>query len=229
MNIIALDTSTAACSAALMLGDELRQRFEIAPRVHSSLILPMIDSLLDEAGIDLAKIDAIAFGQGPGSFVGVRIAAGVTQGIAYAADLPVVAVSSLAACAQGITAENVLVAFDARMNQIYWGAYSLDDGGIVRLQGEEQVISPNVVKSPANGDRWIGAGNGWKVYSEVLQQNMKLVTQWHSDAYPNAKDVARIGAYYFSIGRVVKAQDAIPVYLRDNVARKPKNSQSTSK
>ena len=146
-----------------MVGDQLRQRFKIAPQAHSKLILPMIDSLLDEAGINLAKIDAIAFGRGPGSFVGVRIGAGVTQGIAYAADLPVIPVSSLAACAQGIDAEKILVAFDARMNQIYWGAYTFGDQGVVRLHGQEQVISPHDAKPPANGDGWVGAGSGWKV------------------------------------------------------------------
>lgn len=223
MKILALDTSTVACSAALMFGDELLQRFEIAPQAHSNLILPMIDSLLDEAGITLAKIDAIAFGQGPGSFVGVRIAAGVTQGIAFAAGLPVIPVSSLAACAQGVAAEKVLVAFDARMNQVYWGAYTLGEDDIVCLHGTEQVISPDEIKSPDNADQWIGAGNGWKVYAENFRQNMGLVTQCQDDVYPNAKDVARIGANYFSKGKAVAAQDAIPVYLRDNVARKPKN------
>ena len=123
MKILALDTSTEACSAALLIDTEIHQRYEVAPREHGALILPMIETLLSEAGCAPTQLDALAFGRGPGAFVGVRIATGVAQGIAFAADLPVIPVSSLAAMAQSVEHGNVYSAIDARMNEVYWGAY----------------------------------------------------------------------------------------------------------
>ena len=153
MKILAIETSTQACSAALLDGEpqdfSCIERFEIAPRQHTQLILPMIDSVLDEAGYDINQMDAVAFGRGPGAFTGVRVATGVVQAISYGADLPVAQISSLAALAQACydleKLEKVLVANDARMDEIYFGAYELKSG-FMSLSGQEQVIKPEQLR-----------------------------------------------------------------------------------
>jgi len=224
MNILALDTSTEACSAALAMGTSISERFEIAPRGHSLLILPMLDDLLAEAGIGLAQIDAVAFGCGPGSFTGLRIAAGIAQGVAFVADLPVMAVSSLAALAQGANtktgAQRVLAAIDARMGEVYWGAYECDSAGLMSLREPEGVYTPNQVPLPA-GKEWFGAGSGWKTYGAVLHAHLPhLLQRYESEHYPHAREVARLGEKYFNQGLAVSAEDAMPVYLRNEVAWK---------
>jgi tRNA threonylcarbamoyladenosine biosynthesis protein TsaB len=226
MKILAIDTATEACSAALYLDGEILQQYRVAPREHSHIILPMLDQLLEQAGIRLPDLDAVAFGRGPGSFMGVRIAAGVVQGIAFAWNLPVVPVSTLAAVAQTAHtetgAENVLAAIDARMNEVYWGAYSLSEAGCMQLVGEERVAAPERVAVPAEGD-WSGAGTGWSAYGERLRAAiapLDLAAQL-DDCLPSAASIARLGVAGFQAGRHVAASQAVPVYLRDNVAKKP--------
>jgi tRNA threonylcarbamoyladenosine biosynthesis protein TsaB len=148
--ILALDTSTEACSVALWADGAVTERFELGSQ-HSERILPMTQEALAEAGVALTQIDAVAFGRGPGSFTGLRICAGVAQGLAFGADVPVLPVSSLAALAQGIEAPGVLAAFDARMDQLYWGAYVRNARGLVELSGAEKVLAPRDI--PANGAR----------------------------------------------------------------------------
>ena len=228
MKILAIDTSTDACSAALSLAGEIHERFELAPRAHSQLILPMLESLLAEAGIALTQLDAIAFGCGPGSFTGVRIAAGVTQGIAFGANLPVVPVSTLAALAQGACDElglsHVLAALDARMHEVYWGAYSCSGDGIVHLQDEEGVYTPDRVPMPMSA-QWAGVGSGWVSYGTALHTRLAgLVTATHAQRHPRARDVARLGAYGLQHKQAVSAEQALPVYIRNGVTWK-KNSK----
>jgi len=218
MIILALETATEACSAALFIDGEVRERFQIAPRGHSDLILPMIDELFAEAGIGLNRVDAVAFGRGPGAFTGVRIAVGVTQGITFAADLPAVPVSTLAAVAQGMDAERVLVAMDARMNEVYWGAYERNPAGLVIVTGEERISPPEAVALPAPGD-WFGAGSGWGAYREALTAHCP-VRAFDANALPHAGAVARLGAAAFAAGEAVSPEQALPVYLRDEVAWK---------
>ena len=225
MKILAIDTATEACSAALYADGEINQFYRVAPREHSHIILPMIEQLLAEAEISLAQLDALAFGRGPGSFMGVRIAAGVTQGIAFARGLPVVPVSTLAAIAQTAHAEtgteHVLAAIDARMNEVYWGAYVLSDDGCVHLQGSESVIAPERASIPAEHE-WTGAGTGWSAYGEILNAAIApagLAGQLN-DCLPTAASIARLAAADFQAGRHVDASQAVPVYLRDNVAKK---------
>lgn len=226
MKILAIDTATEACSAALYLDGDIQQQYRVAPREHSHIILPMIEQLLGEAGVTLPDLDALAFGRGPGSFMGVRIAAGVVQGIAFARSLPVLPVSTLAAIAQTAHDESgsahVLAAIDARMNEVYWGAYSLSDSGCMQLVGKEVVINPENVAVPDARD-WIGAGTGWSAYGDQLRAAIVPCEPEAAlaECLPAAAAIAKLAAADFLAGAQVPASKAVPVYLRDNVARKP--------
>jgi len=222
MKLLAIDTSAEACSAALWQDGELSDRFRVQPRGHSELILIMMQELLDEAALAPADLDALAFGRGPGSFTGVRIATGVVQGVAYAIGRPVVPVSNLAALAQRHYRESanrrILPAFDARMEEVYWGAYQVDDLGLVRLQGREQVGSPEQVRLP-EGSGWHGVGSGWLSYGERLAQRMgSRLASVRPRQLCHALDIARLGVAGFEAGEAVGAAEALPVYLRDQVA-----------
>jgi len=183
----------------------------------------MMDALLREAGLRLADLDALAYGHGPGSFTGVRIAAAVAQGAAFGAGLPVVGVSTLAALAQGSwrsgQAAQVLCALDARMGEVYWGAYAVDAHGIMRPCGRDQVGPPQQVRLPAGGD-WSGAGSGWEEYAGVLEDAVGVLPRL-PQGHCEARDLAILAAAAHLEGAVA-AQDALPVYLRDRVAEPPR-------
>jgi len=225
MKILAIETSTEACSAALSIDGEIHVQFEIAPQQHSQLILSQCEHLLSEAEIKPAQLDAVAFGQGPGSFTGVRIAAGVTQGIAFAHDLPVIGISTLAAQAQKICIKHpthyCLSAIDARMKEIYWGVFSLSGNQQVEAQSEESVSSANAILLP-NIERWVGVGSGWKVFPSELKTALgqDAITKTYPDTLPSAKEVAQLASHKFELGEVMSAENAIPIYLRNNVAKK---------
>ncbi|EVT84710.1 M22 family peptidase [Pseudomonas aeruginosa VRFPA09] len=163
--LLALDTSTEACSVALLHEGRALSHYEVIPRLHAQRLLPMVRDLLDEAGVALSAVDAIAFGRGPGAFTGVRIAIGVVQGLAFALQRPVLAVSDLAILAQRAYreqgAERVAAAIDARMDEVYWGCYQLQQGEM-RLAGSEAVLPPERVAVPwdAAAADWFGAGTG---------------------------------------------------------------------
>lgn len=219
LKILALDTSTEACSAAVSVDGSVVERFE-AGNQHSELILPMVQAVLAEAGLALTQLDAVAFGRGPGSFTGLRIGAGVVQGLAFGADLPAVPVSSLAALAQGVDAPRVLAAFDARMGQIYFGAYARNDQGVVELVGMEQVIAPAGIPL-LEGTDWVGAGSGWDQYHALLSARLgECVARWQRQACPRARFVAELAVAAYRAGQAVAAEQALPVYLRDEVAVK---------
>ncbi|HHH44945.1 MAG TPA: tRNA (adenosine(37)-N6)-threonylcarbamoyltransferase complex dimerization subunit type 1 TsaB [Gammaproteobacteria bacterium] len=223
--ILAIEAATEACSAALLIGDSVQERFEVAPRRHVALLLPFVESLLAEAGIRPGDLDAVAFGRGPGSFTGLRIAAGITQGIAFGSDLPVIPVSTLAALAQGTVrqqgAVNVLAALDARMQEVYWGAFRCDTEGLVVAVGKEQVCAPEAVECPQTGD-WSGAGNGWQAYADQLSQRCAVPgAAIYAQQQPQAADVARLAVAAFAQGEVLAPEQVCPVYLRNDVARKP--------
>ena len=224
MKLLAIDTAAEACSAALFLDGEVRYRFLIAPRRHGELILSMLDELLREADLRLTQLDAFAFGRGPGAFTGLRIAAGVVQGAAFGADLPVVPVSNLASLAQRHYRQNdrrrILAAFDARMGEVYWGAYEIDPNGWARLVGAEEVAIPERVQLP-RGDGWHGAGSGWGSYGDLLIRRLgSRIASVTPELVCHAVDVAVLGAAGFLEGRAVPAELALPVYLRDQVAWK---------
>ena len=217
--ILALDTATEACSVALYLDGEVREHFDILPRQHSQQILPMIEAILAEHGQSMMALDAIAFGRGPGAFTGVRIATGIAQGLAFAADLPVIPVSTLAALAQlgfrQYGAQNVLATIDARMDEIYQALYCADNGVMV-LQGTEQVSPPETVAVETMSDNLVGVGSGWLYRDRIAVP----VSQCYPDEYPHAADIALLASVALARGEGVTAEQALPVYLRDNVAKK---------
>jgi tRNA threonylcarbamoyladenosine biosynthesis protein TsaB len=222
ISLLAIDTTEDACSAALLIGSSVAERYEVAPRRHSELILPMMDGLLAEAGLRLTDLDALAFARGPGSFTGVRIAASIAQGAAFGASLPVVPVSSLQALAQGglrtHAAAVLLAALDARMHEVYWGVYRADAAGIARPLLDECVCRPDQVPPPADGDAWVGVGSGWASYAKALIARCGSGMSVFGDARVHAQDVARLAAVLFAEGAAVAAEEALPVYLRDEVA-----------
>ena len=221
MNLLAIDTTEAACSAALLLDGAVMARFEVAPRRHSALILPMMEDLLRAGGVQLGELDALAFARGPGSFTGVRIAAAIAQGAAFGAGLPVVPVSSLQALAAGHCrrsgAEAVLVALDARMREIYWGAFERAGDELPQPMIAEAVCAADQVIVPARPD-WQGAGSGWGPYREILERRCDGLGAVDATAQIEAVDVAALAAASFAAGEAVAAEDALPVYLRDEVA-----------
>jgi len=222
MRLLALDTSTEACSVALLLDDVLRLRFELTERSHADLVLPMVDQLLAEAGIALVDLDGLAFGRGPGAFTGLRIATGVVQGLALGAELPVAAISSLAAVAEQVRAaagESILVCNDARMGEVYWGVYQRKDAAIVGLT-PESVSVPERVGEGVTQVRH-AAGNAFSRYPALATRLVAEGLQLYEGIYPRADAVARLGALELAAGRGVPAEMALPVYVRDDVARPP--------
>jgi tRNA threonylcarbamoyladenosine biosynthesis protein TsaB len=223
MKLLAVETSTEACSAALFMDGEITERYQLAPKEHTKLILPMIDDLMTEAGLKPYQLDALAFSRGPGSFTGVRIATGVIQGIALGADLPVVPVSTLAAIGQDFFDHNndnvTFVAMDARMDEIFWGVYQRDGEGYAELIGEEVVTPADAIQFPKL--LGIGIGSGWGVYHQSLMLHLAgLVSHYQADMLPRAGAIARLGARGFKQGQAVAVELAMPVYLRDKVAIK---------
>jgi len=218
MKLLALDTATEACSVALVNNDAVIEQ-QVMGRQHAERILSMIDTIMAEAACQLTELDAVVFGRGPGMFTGLRIGAGVVQGIAFSADLPVVAVSSLAALAQGQSSDQVLAMFDARMEQVYWGCYVRNDEGTMELIGEEQVNAPADIELPEG--QWQSVGSGWDQYRQQLQSHLgDQISDGVEGCAPSALDVARLGAIGLQQGRAVTAAEALPVYIRDDVARK---------
>jgi len=224
MKLLAIETATEACSAALMIDGEIALRYEIKPRGHSELILTMMDQLLAEAGLRPTQLDAIAFGRGPGSFTGVRIATGIAQGAAFGADLPVVPVSTLAALAQrGYRQKgepHLLPAYDARMGELYWAAYKVGEDGLVRPVIEEEVAAAERVRLPLDDD-WYGVGSGWGVAGAVLASRLgDDLLGYQAEMFCSAHDVAQLAAAAFEQGLAVAPEAALPVYLRNQVAKK---------
>jgi tRNA threonylcarbamoyladenosine biosynthesis protein TsaB len=221
MNLLAIETATECCSVALIHGDELIARSELAPRRHTDLVLPMADALLAEAGIGRHALDAIAVGRGPGSFTGVRLAVSLAQGMALALDLPVITISSLAALALEAPEEEgtaILAVIDARMGEIYAASYRRnEDGGLIALDAE-RMATADTLQLPEAGT-WQVVGSGWATYAAVLSQ--RLTGPLHSAdgmRYPQAAHVAELAIAEFKAGRGQVPEAALPVYLRDKVA-----------
>jgi tRNA threonylcarbamoyladenosine biosynthesis protein TsaB len=221
MKLLAIETSTESCSVALLNQGEVVEEYQTAPRQHAELTLGMVERLMSSAGLAVGQLDAIAFGRGPGAFTGLRIGCGVVQGIAFAADLPVVPVSTLAAMAQGAVRqrqrEKVVPVIDARMEEVYAGAYQVGEDGLVSPVTEECVCKPERL-AQLDGAGWFGVGSGWQSYGETLASALgDALAGWEGDFYPHAQDVARLAAAAYEQGLAVTAEQALPVYLRDQV------------
>ena len=228
MRILALDTATENCSVALLIGRRLIAREQLLAHGHAEHILPMADELLREAGVSLGELSAIAFGRGPGSFTGVRLAASVTQGLAFGAGLPVVPISDLRALAQQVmeldaAVTRVLVCNDARMHEVYWGCFERPvPGGLAAAVQDEQVGKPAAVTLPAS---WSGthravqaAGSGFAAYPELRSALAAHLERVHDGLLPRAAEIARLAGPEVASGHVLPAEQALPVYLRDDVA-----------
>ncbi|MDH2927109.1 tRNA (adenosine(37)-N6)-threonylcarbamoyltransferase complex dimerization subunit type 1 TsaB [Lonepinella koalarum] len=228
LTLLAIDTSTEACSVALLHQGEITHLDEVAQRTHTKRILPMIDQILGQSGLRLNQLDALVFGRGPGSFTGVRVGASVAQGLAFGVDLPVIAVSNLTAMAQAAyqqhQAEQVLCAIDARMNEVYFSALKAEK---VRLEiGEflqwqeiitEQVCSPQRLLEQANtlSGNWLTVGTGWQAYLSLnnVAKNSEITL-------PSAKYMLSVAVPMWFAKQTIAATEIEPVYLRNEVTWK---------
>ncbi len=218
--ILAIETATAACSAALQVDGEIFKRQQLAPQKHAELILPMINSLLNEAGISLQQLNAIAFGCGPGSFMGVRVATGIAQGLGFGANLPLIPLSTLQILAQvayeraGV--ETVVAAWDARMNEMYWGIYQLGENKMMLPVQEDRLNPPEEVHL-SKQLAFVAVGNAWQAYQNRLKHLLTADLPVITDLYPEAEVMLKMGENYYQAGKWIDPLQARPVYLRDRV------------
>jgi len=243
-NYLVIDASTEACSVALQYQGNISSLYELCPQSHSLRLLPMIDELLKAAQCSLQQLDGIIYGQGPGSFTGVRIGIGVTQGLAFSANLPVVGVSTLQAMAQQAYNQygetRVISAIDARMSEVYTGFYELDEHNVMQAKTAECVLPPAAVKQhyldKLNIDKLTvdidkntvnldinnlpyGVGTGWQAYQTELNE-LRHNTGEPDILFPHAKAMLAIGEAAFNQNKAVSAENAQPVYVRDTVSWK---------
>ncbi len=216
MKLLAIETSTEACSVAVWVDGAVHARHELAPRRHTQLVLPWAEQLLAEAGVARTQLDALAVGRGPGAFTGVRLAIAIVQGLALALDRPVLPVSTLAVLAMQGEGE-ILAAIDARMGEVYVGSFRRGDDGLVVATGAEQVLPPAQVGVPAQAVQ--GIGTGFDAEGGALRSRLgdRLVSV-DAAALPRAADLAALAAAAFARGEAVDAALVEPAYLRDKVA-----------
>jgi tRNA threonylcarbamoyladenosine biosynthesis protein TsaB len=224
MKLLAIDTATEACSAALWWNGKMHERFVECPRGHGALLLGMMDDLLNEVNAKLTDLDALAFGRGPGAFTGVRMAAAVAQAVGFGADLPLVPVSNLALLAQGLYRKHgvsrIIAALDARMQEIYIGAYEVRDG-IAQAVNEEQLARPDALEFNCDGGMWHGVGRGWATYSALLKEHLRgQVLSITAEHLCQAQDLLPLALSCIKNGNTVLPDTALPVYLRNQVASK---------
>ena len=218
MKLLALETATEACSIALYLDGEVIERHEIAPRLHAEYALPWAEVLLAEAGIAKSQLDAIAISRGPGAFTGVRLAIALAQGIALALDKPVVAVSTLQVIAVQSQGERILAAIDARMGEVYVGAFARKGDELIAIS-TEIVCAPEAVTLPDSEGGWHGVGTGFAAANGLLPQHLhSQLASVDASALPHAADVARLAAAAYARGEAVAPERVEPAYLRNNVA-----------
>jgi tRNA threonylcarbamoyladenosine biosynthesis protein TsaB len=213
MNLLALETSTDAGSIALWRDGELLLRNCPAGVSHSETLLPLISATMAEAGLGFADLNGIAFGAGPGSFTGLRVACGVAQGLAFAHDLPLIPVGTLEAMALASGGDRVIVALDARMGEVYFGYF---DAGV--LQGAVGVYPPAAVPLPTS-EGWLACGNGLAAYPVLHERLAAFISAAMPDLMPDAAAVARLAVPRLLRGERVDPADAVPVYVRDKVAK----------
>ncbi|CAA0082143.1 tRNA (adenosine(37)-N6)-threonylcarbamoyltransferase complex dimerization subunit type 1 TsaB [Zhongshania aliphaticivorans] len=221
-SLLAIEASTEACSVALLHKGRQREDFRLLPRAHTRYLLPMVDQILSEGGIRLGDLDAIAFSAGPGSFTGLRVCAGVVQGLAFSVDKPVVAVSTLQAIAQGQAdklqlneGDVLLPALDARMDEVYWGEYCYRNGFADPLAADS-LRAPESIEVPASNSAAFGFASGW-IYAPRFRLGLPL-NNINTDVYPRAQAVLKLAVRAYERGDYTSAEHAQPVYLRESVA-----------
>jgi tRNA threonylcarbamoyladenosine biosynthesis protein TsaB len=225
VRILAVDTATAACSVALWQDGECLEEHAVAPRDHTRLVLSQLDAVLAAGAVRIAELDAIAFGHGPGSFTGVRIAAGLVQGLAAGSGVGVIGISDLRAMAEGARREcgwmHVAVALDARMGEVYFGLYAARPGQAMAAIAPDRLAPPGALALPGEG-RFCGAGAGWTAHAEALAPLRARLAALDPERLPRAGDVAALAAADLAAGvEPVPAEAAAPNYLRNEVARRP--------
>jgi tRNA threonylcarbamoyladenosine biosynthesis protein TsaB len=221
MRLLALDTATEACSAAILVEGRTLARFELAGRSHTQQMLPMVHGLMAEAGLSFAQIDGFVCGIGPGSFAGVRIGVGFVKGLALSLDRPVVGISSLTMLAQAALdggAQRVIASIDARMNEIYVGLFEADVDGLSRPMGLLRVMPPEQFRENATGP-WHAVGTGWGTYEATMRPGVAGdVVHVDGAALPRAQTALKLALSEFAGGKALAADDLAPLYLRDKVA-----------
>jgi tRNA threonylcarbamoyladenosine biosynthesis protein TsaB len=219
MRILALDTSSEFCSVALWQDGEMLSRIELVGQKHSEVLMQMLDELLRTTEVKLAQLDGIAFGAGPGSFTGVRIACGVAQGLALGADVPVLGISTLLALAQASEHNKVITALDARMGEVYFAAYQKQSGQWHTVH-EPTLCLPQAAPS-LEGNGWAGVGSGFAAHGAALAMRYAgQIEQMSASLMPQASAMAQLAAPIFATGQGIDAALAMPIYLRDKVALK---------
>jgi tRNA threonylcarbamoyladenosine biosynthesis protein TsaB len=223
VKLLALDTATEALSVSLLVGERRIDRYVEIERGHAEQLLPMIESVLAEAGLALGSLDALAFGRGPGGFTGVRLAASVAQGLAFGAGLGVVPISDLAAVAWRVAriepgVQRVLVANDARMREVYWAEFE-SAPPLLSMLGTEQVGPSSAVQPvAAAGQRWAAAGRGLRAWPELAERCRAAGAAIHPDLLPRASEILELAQPLVSAGQILDPAQALPVYVRDRVA-----------
>ncbi len=224
MRVLAVETSTEYCSVALWQDGTVSERCELVGQKHSEVLLAMLDALLKDAGVKIKEVDGIAFGKGPGSFTGVRIACGVAQGLALGVGLNVVGVCTLQALAEASGRDKVIAAIDARMGELYLAAYEKRNGEWVAAI--EPCLCHAGTLPAVEGENWFGAGTGFAVNGDALRAHYgSQLLDVDAQAVPLASAVARLAASEFAQGKAVDAALALPLYLRDKVALKTSERQ----
>lgn len=221
--ILSLDCSTEACSCAVAVNGKIAEKFEFIPRGHARAILPMIQALMQEHDLSYTALDGIAVGAGPGSFTGLRIAAGVAQGIAFGAELPLIPVSTLAAMAQlkaSSDTQTFLACLDARINEVYWAVYRVDNKKI-ELLGEEQLCKPDLLNIEIMGlhESCFALGNGMQFFDQMPLQTRQMISAYEVDVSPHASAIALLGARYLEQGKGMNPAEFSPSYLRNKVTQ----------
>ncbi|WP_428943213.1 tRNA (adenosine(37)-N6)-threonylcarbamoyltransferase complex dimerization subunit type 1 TsaB [Pantoea sp. FN060301] len=223
--ILAIDTATEACSVALLNENKVTAHFELCAREHTQRILPLVQEILSQGQLALTGLDALAFGQGPGSFTGVRIGIGIAQGLALGAGLPMIGVSTLKTMAEGAWrrdgATRVLAAIDARMGEVYWAEYQRDDQGVWQGEESEAVLKPEAAQARMAQltGQWAMVGTGWKAWPQLAEQS-QLDLKPTDVTLPCAEDMLPLAVAALAEGKTVAVEHAEPTYLRNEVAWK---------
>lgn len=227
MRLLAIETSSDACSVALQDGEVIREQHRVEPREHTRILLPMIRHLLDESGLTAKDLDAVVLGNGPGSFIGMRISASVAQGLCFGAGLPLVPVSSLAAIAAEVieseAADKIAVAQDARMNEVYFATYLADAQGLPVPQDSEAIVSVER-QDLLRGTGWSAAGGGWQRYPQLAAGCAVAIARTSCIRHPRARYLLKIGAVAYREGQTIDAARLQPAYLRTKVAEQVSNA-----